>query len=427
MFPVEEPSAPNGGFRALLKNRPFLVLWSGQLVSQVADKIFFILLTIPLLESYPSPPTWGDNSVRSVLLIACTLPAILFGSAAGIFVDRFKKKQVLEVCNWSRGLLVLSLPLLPKLYIILLLIAFGESVMTQFFAPAEQAAIPLLVKNESLLTANALFTTTTMGAVIVGFAVGEPLLGLAETWGESGQEILVGGLYLLAAAVFYLMPLQEVQSADAEIKVHPWSDFKAGLAYLRQNRLVSNAMIQLTALYSVFAALTVLAVELGTKIGLESNKYALLATAGIGMVLGAGILGHWGDRFAHKPLPLIGFLSMAVALAVFSLSNSLVLGLGISVFLGVGAALIGVPMQTVIQQQTPASMHGKVFGFQNNVINIALTLPLAITGPLTDAVGNWVGSEALGLQLVLLGMSIFVTLVGIWAWHNTRRVLRNVI
>ncbi|KJH71924.1 MFS transporter [Aliterella atlantica] len=427
MFPVEEPSAPNSGFRALLKNRSFLALWSGQVVSQVADKIFFILLTIPLLESYPSPSNWGANSVRSVLLIACTLPAILFGSAAGIFVDRFQKKQVLEVCNWSRGLLILSLPLLPKLYIVLILIAFCESVMTQFFAPAEQAAIPLVVKKESLLSANALFTTTMMGAVIVGFAVGEPLLALAETWGESGQEILVGGLYLLAAAVFYLMPLQEVRSTDAQIEVHPWHDFKAGLAYLRQNRLVSNAMIQLTALYSVFAAMTVLAVELGSKIGLESNKYALLATAGIGMVLGAGILGHWGDRFHHKPLPLIGFLSMAIALAVFSFSDSVVIGLGISVFLGLGAALIGVPMQTVIQQQTPASMHGKVFGFQNNAINIALSLPLAITGPLTDALGNWVGSAALGLQLVLLGMSVFVTLVGVWAWHNTRRVLRNVI
>jgi predicted MFS family arabinose efflux permease len=86
--------------------------------------------------------------------------------------------------------------------------------------------------------------------------------------------------------------------------------------------------------------------------------------------------------------------------------------------LGIGASLIGVPMQTLIQQQTPPEMHGKVFGFQNNAVNIALSVPLAITGPLTDAIG---------LRSVLLGMSILVSVLGIWAWHNTRRVLQDVI
>ncbi len=87
-----------------------------------------------------------------------------------------------------------------------------------------------------------------------------------------------------------------------------------------------------------------------------------------------------------------------------------------SALLGVGASLIGVPMQTLIQQQTPPEMHGKVFGFQNNAVNIALSLPLAITGPLADA---------LGLRTVLLSMSLFVIIVGFWAWKNTRRVLRD--
>jgi predicted MFS family arabinose efflux permease len=86
--------------------------------------------------------------------------------------------------------------------------------------------------------------------------------------------------------------------------------------------------------------------------------------------------------------------------------------------MGLGASMIGVPMQTLIQQQTPPAMHGKVFGFQNNAVNIALSAPLAITGPLTDAIG---------LRNVLVGMSLLVILVGVWAWHNTRRVLRNVL
>ncbi len=418
MLPTEPP-ASNSGFQALLKNRPFLMLWIGQVLSQVADKIFFVLL-IALLDNYYAAPGM-KNSMRSTLMLSFTLPAILFGSAGGIFVDRFSKKQVLVASDVIRGLLTLVIPWLPREFLILLVLTFAISTVTQFFAPAEQAAIPLLVRRENLMAANALFTTTMMGALIVGFAIGEPILSLARSWGQDyGQEIVVGGLYLLSAAIMQVIPIKEQQLDAAQLAtINPWSDLKAGVRYLRQNRLVWNAMLQITILYSVFAALTVLTIELAAEIGLKSTQFGfVLAAAGVGMVFGAALLGHWGDRFHHKPLPLIGFLSMAFVLGVFTFVNNLWLGLGLSALLGMGASLIGVPMQTLIQQQTPPAMHGKVFGFQNNAVNIALSAPLAIAGPLTDAVG---------LRTVLVGMSVLVTLVGVWAWQNTRRVLRDVI
>lgn len=417
MLPTDPSAASASGFRALFKNRPFLTLWSGQILSQVADKVFFILL-IALLVEYESPPAFR-NSMRSLLMIAVTIPAILFGSAAGIFVDRFDKRQIMWTTNMMRGLLAIAIPFLPKEFIFLLAIGFFESILTQFFAPAEQAAIPLLVRQENLMTANALFTTTMMGSLIVGFAVGEPLLSFASQLGDYAQELVVGGLYLVASGVLYLIPIKESRIANPLVTVHPLSDLKEGLRYLRRNRLVSNAMIQLMSLYSVFAALTVLAINLAQEIGLKPTQFGfLLAAAGVGMILGAGILGHWGDRLHHKPLPLIGFLSMAFVLAVFTYVNRLWLGLAFSILLGLGASLVGVPMQTLIQRQTPESMRGKVFGFQNNVVNIALSVPLAIAGPLTDK---------FGLQPVLLAMSVVVGLIGVWAWYNTRNVLEDVI
>ena len=418
MLPTDPSTASRRGFRALFKNRAFITLWSGQLLSQVADKVFFILL-IALLVDYRSPVAL-KNSMRSVLMVAVTLPAIFFGSAAGIFVDRFDKRQIMWVTNLMRGLLVLIMPLLPKQFLILLIIGFSESILTQFFAPAEQAAIPLLVKHENLMSANALFTTTMLGSMIVGFAVGEPLLTLATSLGgDYGREISVGGLYVLAAGVLYLIPLKEQRKANPLVAVHPWSDFKAGLGYLRQNRLVSNAMLQLTILYSAFAALTVLAINLAQEIGLKETQFGfLLAAAGVGMIFGAAILGHWGDRFHNKPLPLVGFLSMGFVLGMFTFTEQLWLGLALSGLLGLGASLIGVPMQTLIQQQTPEDMRGKVFGFQNNIVNIALSLPLAIAGPLTDQ---------FGLRVVLLSMSIIVSLGGLWAWYSTRKVLQDVL
>lgn len=397
-----------------------MLLWIGQVLSQLADKVFLVL-AIALLENYPLLPGMEDTR-RSDLFMAFTLPAVLFGSAGGIFVDRFPKKLILVGSDVLRGLFTLVIPLLPQQFAILLLLTFAISTVTQFFAPAEQAAIPLLVKQENLLAANALFSTTMMGALIVGFAVGEPMLSLAQSWlGTNGQEIVVGVLYLLSAAIMQPINFREYtpRKSDRSRSVNAWAEFIEGLRYLRKNRLILNAMLQITTLYCVFAALTVLSIRLAAEFGLKEKQFGLfLAAAGVGMVFGAAIMGHWGDRFHHKPLPLFGFLSMAFVLGVFTFTHNLVLALGLCGLLGVGAALIGVPMQTLIQQQTPTQMHGKVFGFQNHAVNIALSAPLLITERLTNA---------FGLRSVLIGMSIMVIVVGTWAWRNTRRVLRDVI
>ena len=274
------------------------------------------------------------------------------------------------------------------------------------------------------MAANALYSSTMMGALIVGFAIGEPILSLAKSWlgAGYGQEMVVGGLYLLSALAVQPINFRgenKLSGDDLRTEINPWADFKAGLRYLSQNRLILNAMLQLTTLYCVFAALMVLTIRLAAEFGLKEKQFGFfLAAAGVGMVFGAAILGHWGDKLHHKPLPLMGFLIMSLVLGVFTFTHNLILALGLSAFLGIGAALIGVPMQTLIQQRTPPTMHGKVFGFQNHIVNIALSAPLAITGPLTDV---------LGLRTVLVGMSIVVAGVGIWSWKNTRQVLQDVI
>jgi MFS family permease len=415
-----QPSGPppsSSGFQALIQNHGFVNLWAGQIVSQIADKVFFVLL-IALVVDYQIPH-FLENFSRASVMIANTLPAVFFGSAAGIFVDRWSTKQILWFSNLGRGLLVLMIPLLPKLLIFLLVIAFLESILTQFFAPAEQAAIPVLVERQCLMSANALFTATMMGSLVVGFAIGEPLLSWANTWGGNyGGEILVGGLYLLAALILFLVPIKETKQSDGG-SLHPWKDLKQGLKYLQQNRLLSSALLQLTILYCVFAALSVLAIGLAGEIGLKETQFGfLLAAAGVGLILGAAVLGQWGDRLHHQPLPLFGFISMGAVLVVFSYVNYLWLGLMLSVLLGIGAAFVGVPMQTLIQMQTPSEMRGKVFGVQNNVVNIALSLPLAISGLLADAIG---------LRWVLVSMGVIVVAVGIWAWQNTQTVLQDKI
>ncbi len=99
------------GFLPVLKNPNFLALWGGQVFSQLADKVYLVLM-IALINTQFQASNQSISGWVSVLMMAFTIPAVLFGSVAGVFVDRWSKKTVLVATNIWRGILVLSIPFL---------------------------------------------------------------------------------------------------------------------------------------------------------------------------------------------------------------------------------------------------------------------------------------------------------------------------
>nr|WP_144051086.1 MFS transporter [Calothrix sp. PCC 6303] len=420
------------GFLPVLKNSNFLALWGGQVFCQLADKVYLVLMIALINTQFQT----GESSIGgwvSALMMAFTIPAVLFGSLAGVFVDRWSKKTVLVSTNIFRGILVLAIPpllwfthdwqpvgVLPVGFLIILGVTFLVSTLTQFFAPAEQAAIPLVVPEKDLLSANSLYTTTMMASVIVGFAVGEPLLAAADQiWSNFGgmdglgKELVVGGSYAIAGLILLcLITKEKPQDATLE-KPHVFADLKDGFGYLKTNKQIRNSLIQLVLLFSVFAALTVLAVRMAEIIpNLKPQQFGfLLAAGGVGIALGAIIIGQFGQRFSHRQLSLYGCLGMAVSLAGLAIfTQQLFIVLGLITLVGIFGALIGIPTQTAIQTETPAEMRGKVFGLQNNVINIALSLPLALAG---------IAEAFLGLRIVFFALSMIVFLGGAFTWYGS--------
>ena len=417
---------PERGFLPVLKNSKFLILWGGQVFSQLADKVYLVLMITIIANQFQATDQTISGWV-SAIMIAFTIPAVLFGAAAGIYVDRWPKKAVLVVTNIVRGGLVLILPMilwlsndfnlgnLPLGFCLMLLLTFLVSTLTQFFAPAEQAVIPLIVEKPYLLSANSLYTTTMMASVIIGFAMGDPLLEFADkifaqiSFGKAfGKEFVVGGSYAIAGLLLILLKTGEKKDRTEKEKTHILEDLRDGLRYLKNHHRVRNAIIQQIILFSIFAALAVLAVRLAEIIpGMEAEEFGLLlAAAGVGLGIGAGIVGQLGHWLSHFQLSLIGSMGMAVSLVGLSIFNqefwaAMVL-IGI---LGMFGAVVGVPMQTTVQAETPEEMRGKVFGLQNNVVNIALSLPLALVG---------VAETFLGLSTVLLGLAGAAITAGIF-------------
>ena len=256
------------GFLPVLKNPNFLALWAGQVFCQLADKVYLVLM-IALINSQFQASDQSISGWVSALMMAFTIPAVLFGSVAGVFVDRWSKKVVLVASNIWRGILVLLIPsllwlthdwqsvgVLPVGFLIILGVTFLVSTLTQFFAPAEQSAIPLIVKEQDLLSANSLYTTTMMASVIVGFAVGEPVLALADgLWtklggsGGLGKEILVGGSYAIAGLILFVLRTNEKPHPPETEFPHVFSDLGDGFRYLQENHRIRNALLQLLSYF----------------------------------------------------------------------------------------------------------------------------------------------------------------------------------
>jgi predicted MFS family arabinose efflux permease len=107
---------------------------------------------------------------------------------------------------------------------------------------------------------------------------------------------------------------------------------------------------------------------------------------------------------------------MALSLvALAGTTEQLWLSLGLLTGLGFSGSLVAIPMQTLIQETTPEDMRGKVFGLQNNLVNIALTLPLALASLV---------ETALGLPHVFLGLGVLIGIGGVATWYIADTALR---
>jgi predicted MFS family arabinose efflux permease len=405
------------GISAVLKNKNFLALWGGQVFSQLADKVYLVLM-IAIIETQFQAKGQTISGWVSAIMMANTIPAILFGSFAGVYVDRWRKKQVLVITNVLRGLLVLAVPVLlwiahdriiaqlPLGFELLILITFTVSTLGQFFAPAEQAVISNIVEKPDLLSANSLYTTTTMGALVVGDKVGMGFgLGL-----NVGKELLVGLSYTIAGILLLLLKTNE-QKRDANIEEpHILDDLKEGIRYLQENRSIRVALIQLVTLYAVFASITILAIRLAEILPeIKASQFGfLLATGGVGMGLGAVVLSFARKWFTPAKLAFFGSIGIAVGLSGMAISTHSLWQTILSITLiGVFWANVAIPMQTVVQSETPPEMRGKVFGLQNNATNIACSLPLALTG---------IAESVFGVSSVLWGLALIVTLLTLYLY-----------
>jgi len=406
-----------------------MALWIAQIFSQLADRAVFVLFVAVLTAQQAlTGNLTGAAQMTSLLYVAFTIPAILLSPLAGVYVDRWSNRAILVGSNIARGLLVslIALPVVAKSPFLAYTLAFLISVGTQFFGPAEAAAIPRLVKRDDLYSANSLFFTTMMIALGFGFAVGEPII---SQFGLGKAHWAVAGSFLLAAVLVFFV--KDSKSSDGE-RDPWWEELRFGLAYISGNKMVFRAIIKIMVLFSTIITLNIIAVGLAQQV-LHIRPFQfgwIVAAAGTGMAVGNFIVAHYGQPIKPTVLAYAGFSSLGLFMTLLGslqfTSDYLwpAFGLGhlswqgwlmsiplmLAMFVGASCAMVAVPTQAALQAAVPEELRGKVFAAQNTAMSAASTIPVILAGVSADNLPGGVSTTLLiiGLPTLILGTYHFM-------------------
>jgi MFS family permease len=421
---------PNQGFGPVLANKDFRSLWLAQLLAQTSQHAIHFIQMV-LIEKLT-----GSAMHLGLIILAFSLPGVLFSAVAGVAVDRFSKKWILVGSNVIRVLLALSyLVILNTLsgtweLVAIYVVTFLMSTVAQFFAPAEAATIPMLVGENLLLPANSLFTLTMALSQVIGLLILGPLA--TSLLQVQGGFVLIAIFYLGAAIAVSTLPMDRPaarqQQSAALSRQHLWGDFREGWHFVTAHRKIQAAMAQLVTVATLVMVMAMLAPGYAARVlGIRAeNAVIVFAPAGIGMLIATGIVGRWGYRLRRIGGGIIGLVLTGLTFAAMgwvsqdyqrllqpilhvypratlSLTSAT---MGLCLVLGMSLASVNILGQTTLQQESPADIRGRVFSVQFMLNNLVGIPPMLALGRMADTIGIPRVMEVAGLAaIVMAGVS----------------------
>lgn len=407
------------------RNPSFLALWTAQAVSQTVQNVTFFTLMVFVEERTRS------TAHMSALVLSTVLPAVLFGVASGVLIDRWNKKWVLIGTNALRAIAVLGYLFLEQQPVLFYALNFTFMTISQFFLPAEAAMIPRLVSRNRLISANGLFNITFNLSQVLGFiAIGPPL---TKAFGTQGTLIAVALAYVFSTLILFRLPSDrgERLHRNGRFFREVGREIYAGWRLLRGDVTISLAMVHLTVVTTLTLILATLAPGfISRELNLSpDDTYLVFGPAGLGILSGTALLTRISRRFRLLSIVNfglfvfgIGMLLIAVVPAVQralsggsfepgtpALASTLVVVGLTALAMGVALAFVNVTSQTILQERAPAEMRGRVFAVQLMFGSLASIIPLVFIGQLADQFGVL-------LMLGLVGLAV----LGV-AWFSVRQ------
>lgn len=391
----------------LALNSSFSALWFGQLISLFGDRIHQIALAFLVLGLTNSPVA------VAFVFVAATLPNLLLSPIAGTYVDRWDQKDVMVASDLLRAAIILLIPIAAVTNILVVYpLVFAVTSISIFFRPARVAALPRIVREDELLTANsAMWIGETLADVI-----GYPLAAVFVAFLGSALPLafwIDAATYASSAALIASIVLPPVprRTRDGESRPSVWADLRAGYRFLRNETTLLANTIQATVAQFTLGVLIALTPYYATGIVAGQTikpeaAYGFLETAiGVGNLIGGFAIGIWGARFARGKTVIVGYAVWGGCIAALALTGNLALAIGLMFGSGVANMIFVIPSQTMFQERTPADMLGRVVGFRFALVFGSMTIAMAVSGLLASVVGVAVVIGIFGLMTMLAGLA----------------------
>jgi predicted MFS family arabinose efflux permease len=418
-----------------LINRNFALLWSGAAISYTGDFIYLTTLTLWIATAIGRGQAWAPLAV-SGLVIAASLPVLLIGPLAGVFVDRWDKRRVMLAMDAARAVLIALLPLAANLVPLPLVpggrltpfeqigaiysIVFLAAACAQFFNPGRMAIIGDIVPEASRSRATGLMQTVQALAIVIGPALAAPLFFAAGVeW-----ALLINAASFLASfgAVLAVRAPRAARSVAPGARGSVGGEFWAGLRFFASNRILMTLLVTISLFMLGGGALNTLDIFFVTQnLHTAPRLYGNLeAVFGIGSLVGALLATFIAARLKVARTFWICALLVGILFVVYSRLTNYFPALVLLFLIGVPSAALNAVVGPMIYHVTPRAFLGRVSAILNPAATLAELLSAALAGYLDGSVLSGfhmtVGGIGFGaVDTIFAGAGVLVVMAAFYA------------
>jgi MFS family permease len=378
-----------------------------RLAGQLGDGLFQTALILVIFFDPNDATSAGQAATAFAVLL---LPFSVVGPFAGVFLDRWRRQRVLRNANLVRGALVaVTATLLATLgdeALVVQGLALVIISTNRFVLAALSAALPHVVAERQLVTANSVTTTLGGGAFALGAVLAtalRPLLGQGEVGGAQ-TSLVAAAAYALAAGLAMLLGA-ELLGPDHPART-PLRHALAGVArgvlegaqHVRERGPAARALAAISAHRFFYGLSTVATLLLYTPNGFLGRQFA--GEAGFGGLIAVGAVAVLGGLCAALVTPAVSrrwgtqrwivavFSAAAVAEIVFGLPYTHEAFLVAAFFLGFAAQAAKICVDTLLQESVADDFRGRVFSFYDTLFNVSFVSAAAASAVLLPPDGK---------------------------------------
>jgi dTMP kinase len=402
-------------FGVIVRNKNFMRLFWGQLVSSLGDWVTTLAL-ISLVYRLTNKNALAVGGMLAFRIV----PALFSGPVAAVVSDRFDRRKLMIGCDISRGIIVCAAPFMTRLWALYILIFLIEGISIVWLA-ARDASIPNLVEEDQLTMANSLSMATTYGMIPFA-AVLFSLIMLPSSSFTSGSFLaqhptffafIVDAASFFVSASFFMR--MHLESPKHYMQLEESWRIRESITFAIRNPFSRSLM--LGAAMGCIGGGSLYAVGIGYMrqvVGAKSDVAfgILMALFGIGMILGVVAL---QVLVKHEEKPYMLRIALLVAGGIMigmSFVRWLPLVYILAGFFGAAFGILFLVAVTLVQERIEDKDRGKAFAAFHAVSRIFLIVGAGLSGGIAGIVKVRTFS-VFGMTITVYGVSLALFVAGI--------------